>query len=134
MFRIFFLLLLTSNICYSQIPQNFLQNKKFINQINSTRIINDLKPFKLHNGLSEYAKKICYSLQLQDKDTLLPNSIVLFNSDTIGCDIYLNKNLELLGIWSLPHKFRCQITVIIFDRILKEPVWTDFTCPTVKIK
>lgn len=134
MIRSIIILILTINICYSQIPENFLLNKALINQINSKRIVNNLKPFRLHNGLSNYAKSICYSLQLQDKDTLLPNSIILFNNDTLDCDIYLNKNLDLLGIWSLPHQFRCQITVIIFDRVLKEPVWSDYNCPTAKIK
>jgi hypothetical protein len=116
------------NICYSQIKENFIDNSKVINKINSTRIVNNLKPFKLHNGLSQNAKKICESLQTIESDTLIPNSIILLDDDTLNYNIIINKNLELLGIWSLPHKYKCQVTVIIFDRIMRKIHWSDFNC------
>jgi len=123
-----FVFLFSMNICYSQIKENFIDNSKVINKINSTRIVNNLKPFKLHNGLSQNAKKICESLQTIESDTLIPNSIILLDDDTLNYNIIINKNLELLGIWSLPHKYKCQVTVIIFDRIMRKIHWSDFNC------
>jgi|688.fasta_scaffold249014_4 hypothetical protein len=127
---IFFILFF--NFCEAQIPSNFIEKKDLINRINSKRIVNNLRPFRLHNGLSSYAKKICESLQQSESDTLLPNSIILYEQDSLNCDVFLNKNLDLLGIWSLPHKFKCEVIVIIFDKISKIPVWYDLVCPREK--
>jgi hypothetical protein len=85
-------------------------------QINFTRILQKLKPLYTNQTLNNHSKVIAKSLQTKNKDTSIQNTIVIFYNDSISLNHPLLKDtFDLIGIYTAPHQYNCQLMVITLD-------------------
>lgn len=115
-------LYLYSNFILSQSTEeiNLQKTKLILTKINTERLKHSLTPLIPNQNLVNYSKFICERLQQTTKDTSVRESVVFFNDkQDLPSEYYLNSDYEIIGIWTLPHKYYCQITVITFDKFLR---------------
>jgi hypothetical protein len=103
---------------------------KTLMQINFNRVLNKLRPLKTNNTLNLYSRDVFNSLQQVNKDTTLPNTIIIYYNDTINLNHELLKDtFDLVGMYNGPHQFNCELLVITLDRRKEEIKWKDLDCP-----
>ena len=109
---------------YSELEVNTLY------QINFSRILQNLKPLYTNQSLNNHSKVIAKSLQTKNKDTSIQNTIVIFYNDSISINHPLLKDtFDLIGIYTAPHQYNCQLMVITLDKRRKQIKWKDLDCP-----
>jgi hypothetical protein len=114
---IFILLLIPIKSLGQLTPQEI----RLVHNYNFNQYINKKQLIKINPHLTRIASKISHSLQTKQIDTLIPNTIILYNTDTIP------QNLEqTVGISIKPHQYHCTILVITQNKLPK--FREDFTC------
>ena len=103
---------------------------KTLMQINFSRVLNKLRPLKTNNTLNLYSRDVFNKLQKVNKDTTLPNTIVIYYNDTLNLNHQLLKDtFDLVGMYNGPHQYNCELLVITLDKRKKDIVWKDLDCP-----
>ena len=99
-------------------------------QINFQRTLNKLKPLYTNGSLNHYSKIVGTKLQTKNKDTSIQNTIVIFYNDSISLNHPLLKDtFDLIGIYTAPHQYNCQLMVITLDKRREQIKWKDLDCP-----
>lgn len=120
---IFILLLIPIKSLGQLTPQEI----SLVHNYNFKQYINKKPLIKINPHLTKIANKIAKNLQTKKIDTLIPNTIILYNTDTIP------QNLEpIVGISIKPHQYHCTILVITQNKLPK--FREDFTCRPYKKK
>jgi hypothetical protein len=118
------LLFLTSVKTFGQLTP---QEIGLVHKYNFKQYINNKPPIKIDPHLTRIANKIAKNLQTKKIDTLIPNTIILYNTDSIP------QNLEpIVGISIRPHQYHCTILVITQNKLPK--FREDLTCRPYKKK
>ena len=105
-------------------------------QINFQRTLNKLKPLYTNGSLNYYSKIIGTKLQTKKLDTTISNTILIYYSDSIKLEHPLLKDtFDLIGIYTTPHQYNCQLMVITLDKKIEQKNWKDLDCPKkIKVK
>ena len=99
-------------------------------QINFQRILNKLKPLYTNKTLNHHSKFIATKLQTKNIDTAISNAILIYYNDSISLNHPLLKDtFDLVGIYTTPHQYNCQLMVITLDKRRQEIKWKDLDCP-----
>jgi hypothetical protein len=103
------------------------QEISLVHNYNFNQYLNKKPRIKINPHLTKIANKIAKNLQNKQIDTLIPNTIILYNTDTIP------QNLEqTVGISIKPHQYYCTILVITQNKLPKFK--EDFNCRPYKKK
>ena len=105
-------------------------------QINFQRILNKLKPLYTNKTLNHHSKFIATKLQTKNIDTTILNAVLIYYNDSISLNHPLLKDsLDLIGIYTTPHQYNCQLMVITLDKKRQEIKWKELDCPKkIKVK
>jgi len=99
-------------------------------QINFQRILNKLKPLYTNQSLNHHSKIITNKLQTKNIDTSISNTVLIYYSDSVSLNHPLLKDtFDLIGIYSAPHQYNCQLMVITLDKRREQIKWKDLDCP-----
>ena len=103
-------------------------------QINFTRTLKKLKPLYTNKTLNHYSKHLTKTLQRKNIDTTITNTILIYYNDSVNLNQpLLNDTLDIIGISTSPHQYKCNLMVITLDKRKEQIVWKDLDCPE-KIK
>ena len=140
------ILFLSPNLVFTQITKTLNTSRdednytdleiKTLYQINFTRILNKLKPLYTNQSLNHYSRTITKRLQTENIDTSISNTILIYYNDSIPLNNPLLKDtFDLIGIYSSPHKYNCQLMVITLDKKREQIKWKELDCPEkIKVK
>ena len=105
-------------------------------QINFQRILNKLKPLYTNKTLNHHSKFIATKLQTKNIDTVISNAILIYYNDSVSLNHPLLKDtFDLVGIYTTPHQYNCQLMVITLDKKRQEIKWKELDCPKkIKVK
>ena len=105
-------------------------------QINFQRILNKLKPLYTNKTLNHHSKFIATKLQTKNIDTTILNAVLIYYNDSISLNHPLLKDtFDLIGIYTTPHQYNCQLMVITLDKKRQEIKWKELDCPKkIKVK
>ena len=105
-------------------------------QINFQRILNKLKPLYTNKTLNHHSKFIATKLQTKNIDTTILNAVLIYYNDSISLNHPLLKDtFDLVGIYTTPHQYSCQLMVITLDKKRQEIKWKELDCPKkIKVK
>ena len=99
-------------------------------QINFQRILNKLNPLYTNKTLNHHSKVIATKLQTKNIDTTISNAVLIYYNDSISLNHPLLKDtFDLIGIYTAPHQYNCQLMVITLDKKRQQIKWKDLDCP-----